>query len=132
MDETEQQQVMEILEGFFEREIGDKEQAQEMVRKLAGMVQQEGVKLVHIGNTVFLTLVKGPGFVEFHPMFINRNGKQLTEDLTEFTEYLKTIGVKTAYTYSPPDDFYVRIIKNTGLPFESQEVEGQLASYLVL
>jgi N-glycosylase/DNA lyase len=132
LDSKEQQEVMDILYGYFMRETKDEDMSQEMLQKLGGMVQQEGVKLVHLGNTVYLTLVRGKGLIEFHPYYENRNVKSLVTDLKRYIPYLKALGVQTAYTYQRPNDFYARVIKESKIPFKSEVIDGQATYYTVM
>lgn len=128
--EMENQQVMDIVTGYFKEATGNDQKAEEMVNGLAATVQDPGAKLVHLGDTVFLTLVKGKGFIEFHPMYVNRELDKLTEDLNTYVNYLKNIGVTVMYTYGGEDFPYKEVLEDSDLDFEEQEINGQTAYYL--
>ena len=128
--EMENEQVMDIVTGYFKEATGSDQKAEEMVNGLAATVQDPGAKLVHLGDTVFLTLVKGKGFIEFHPMYVNRELDKLTENLNTYVNYLKNIGVTVMYTYGGEDFPYEEVLEDSDLDFEEQEINGQTAYYL--
>ena len=128
--EMENQQVMDIITGYFKEVTGNEQDAQSLVSGLAATVQDPGAKLVHLGDTVFLTIIRGKGFVEFHPMYVNREIDQLTKDLDLYVKYLKNIGVTVMYTYGGDDFPYEDVIEDSDLGFEEREVENQTAYYL--
>lgn len=128
--EMESQQVMNIITGYFNEVTGNEEDAQSLVNGLAATVKNPGAKLVHLGDTVFLTIIKGKGFVEFHPMYVNREVDKLTKDLDLYVNYLKNIGVTVMYTYGGEDFPYEDVIKNSDLDFEERKVENKNAYYL--
>lgn len=128
--EVEGQQVIDIVTGYFKEVTGDDQQAQDLVNGLAATVQDPGAKLVHLGDTVFLTIIRGKGFVEFHPMYVNRELDQLTKDLDLYVKYLKNIGVTVMYTYGGEDFPYEDVIEDSDLGFEEREVDNKNAYYL--
>lgn len=128
--EVEGQQVIDIVTGYFKEVTGDDQQAQDLVNGLAATVQDPGAKLVHLGDTVFLTIIRGKGFVEFHPMYVNRELDQLTKDLDLYVKYLKNIGVTVMYTYGGEDFPYEEVIEDSDLGFEEREVDNKNAYYL--
>ena len=103
---------------------------QKAVAGLAATVQNPGVKLVHLGDTVFMTIIKGKGFVEFHPLYVNRDIGSLTKDLNIYVNYLKNIGVQVMFTYGGEDFPYEDIIKESEFDFEEKKVNDQTAYYL--
>lgn len=107
---------------YFRSESESEEQAQELMQKLATLLQEEGAKLVHLGNTVFLVLVKGEGLVEVHTMSINNDSVSLARQFVQLAKYLQNIGVRVAYTYSDDPKFQV-VAKRTRLPFKTKEVK---------
>ena len=128
--EVEGQQVIDIITGYFRKITGNDKDAEKMVSGLAATVQDPGAKLVHLGDTVFLTIIRGKGFVEFHPIYVNRDLNQLTKDLDIYVKYLKNIGVTVMYTYGGEDFPYEDVIEDSDLGFEEQKVENQTAYYL--
>jgi hypothetical protein len=128
--EVEGQQVIDIVTGYFKEVTGDDQQAQDLVNGLAATVQDPGAKLVHLGDTVFLTIIRGKGFVEFHPMYVNRELDQLTKDLDLYVKYLKNIGVTVMYTYGGEDFPYEDVIEDSDLGFEERKVDNKNAYYL--
>jgi hypothetical protein len=64
MDEQEQQEVTRIAREYFLQELGSEERADDALAKLASLVQEDGSKLVHIGDVLFLVLVRGEGVIE--------------------------------------------------------------------
>jgi hypothetical protein len=122
MDAQEQEQIVKIALDYFKKETGSDEQAQEMLGKLATIVTEEGAKLVHLGNVLFLIMVRGKGVVEIHTIGTEAQPRQLADDFKKLADYLTKIGVKTAYTYTP-DNRYGRLAQMTGLPVKTFKVE---------
>ena len=69
LDPQEQQEIIRIMTEYFTQEFGgDADKAHRAVAKIAKLITHQAAKLVHLGNTVFLVLVKGKGRVEVHTM----------------------------------------------------------------
>lgn len=128
--EVESQQIMDIVTGYFRDITGDEQKAQEGIRGLTVAVQDPGAKLVHLGDTVFLTIVRGKGFVEFHPMYTTRDVAPLVKDLNTYVNYLKNIGVQVMYTYGGEDFPYKDVVDESEFDFEEEQVNDQIAYYL--
>jgi hypothetical protein len=126
IDAQEQQVVAQIANDYFLKELGSQEEADLAMGKLAKLVQDKGAKLVHIGNVLFLVLVRGKGVVEIHTMGNEPNPMDLVKDFVDLTNYLKNIKTKVAYTYSE-DNRFSRIAKLTGLPIKQKKavVDGK-------
>lgn len=122
MDEAELQQVNQIVSDYFQSESESPEQAQQLMAQLNTLLQEEGAKLVHLGNTVFLVLVKGKGLVEVHTMSSGEDSVSLARNFVQLTQYLKNIGTKVAYTYSEDPKFQV-VAKRTRLPFKTKSIK---------
>jgi hypothetical protein len=120
MDEQEQQEVYRIAHEYFLQELGSEERAQDALAKLATLVQEEGVKLVHIGNVLFLVIVRGQGVVEVHTIGIETNPRELAQNFINLAAYLQNIGVQVAYTYTE-DNRFGRIARMTGLPIQQTQ-----------
>jgi hypothetical protein len=122
MDTKEQEQIVQIALDYFKKETGSDEKAQEMLGKLVTVVTEEGAKLVHLGNILFLVMVRGKGVVEIHTIGTEAQPRMLADNFKKLADYLKQIGVKTAYTYTP-DNRYGRLAQMTGLPVKTFKVE---------
>jgi hypothetical protein len=122
MDTKEQEQIIQIAFNYFKKESGSDEKAQKMMSQLATVVSEEGAKLVHLGNVLFLIMVRGKGIVEIHTIGEEAQPRYLAENYKKLADYLKKIGVKTAYTYTP-DNRYGRLAQMTGLPVKTFKVE---------
>lgn len=122
MDKKEQDQIVQIALDYFKKESGSDEKAQEMLGKLATIVSEEGAKLIHLGNILFLVMVRGEGVVEIHTIGTEAKPRMLAENFKKLAAYLQKIGVKTAYTYTP-DNRYGRLAQMTGLPVKTFKVE---------
>lgn len=133
MDEQEQQEVTRIAREYFLQETGSEEAADVAMEKLANLVQEEGSKLVHIGNVLFLVLVRGKGVVEVHTLAVNVNPRDLAQNFVELANYLQNIGVKVAYTYSE-DNRFARLAKMTGLPVKQRKavIEGKSVNVYIM
>jgi len=122
MDTQEQDQIVQIAMNYFKKETGSDEQAQKMFNALAVTVRDKGAKLVHLGNVLFLVMVRGKGVVEIHTIGTEAQPRYLAEDFKQLAAYLKKIGVKTAYTYTP-DNRYGRLAQLTGLPIKTLKID---------
>lgn len=128
----ENQRVIEIITKYFRAAVGgDEQEVERMLKAIAGMIQEDSTKLVYFGDTVFLTMVRGKNFIEFQAMYDEDvDASYLIDDLNDYVEFIKTIEVKTLYTYGPKDFPYFQVIENSNFKFEKEEVEGQVAYYL--
>lgn len=117
---TEQQEILDILTRYWTKQTGSEEKAQVVLQKLADLLSQQGANLIHIGNTVFLMLVTGPGEVEIHTMTTDEDSITLSKAFVELSKTLKGLGVKKAYTYSDDPKFDV-IAKRTRLPIKKEQ-----------
>ena len=124
IDQQEQQQIIQIAMDYFRKEAGSEEGANKMMAGLAKTVQEDGAKLVHIGNVLFLIMVRGKGVVEVHTIGTENPPRKLAEDFKQLAAYLQNIGVKMAYTYATEDRFG-RLAQMTGLPFKKFKVDVQ-------
>ena len=129
----EQQVVAQIANDYFLKELGSQEEADLAMGKLAKLVSDKGAKLVHIGNVLFLVLVRGKGVVEIHTIGNEPNPMDIVKDFIDLANYLKNINTKVAYTYSE-DNKFSRIAKLTGLPIrqEKQVVNGKEVNVYIL
>lgn len=124
VDQQEQQQIVQIAMDYFRKEAGSEEGANKMMAGLAKTVEEDGAKLIHIGNVLFLILVRDKGVVEVHTIGTENPPRKLAEDFKQLAAYLQNIGVKMAYTYSEEDRFG-RLAQMTGLPFKKFKVDVQ-------
>jgi hypothetical protein len=122
MDKQEQDQIIKIAMDYFKKETGSDKTAQQMLGTLAAIVKEEGAKLVHLGNVLFLVMVRGKGVVEIHTIGTEAQPRMLAEDFKQLAAYLRKIDVKTAYTYTP-DNRYGRLAQMTGLPVKTFKVD---------
>ena len=125
--EMEAQQIMDIATSYFMKEAnGDQSVAQELLGKLATMVQEEGVKLVHLNNILFLVIVRGQGAVEVHTIAAEINPAEMVDGFQKLAAYLENIGVKIAYTYTK-DRRFARIARQTKLPIKEvkENIDGE-------
>lgn len=127
MDELTPEEVQEIeriIYGFFVKQFGSEAKANVMMKKLAGMLQDPGVKLVHFGNTVFLVILVAPQVAEVHTMSLDEDSGTLAKNFVSLANFLKNIGVKEAYTYTDDPRFAV-VAKRTRLPIETSTQTAQ-------
>jgi hypothetical protein len=122
MDKQEQDRIIQIALDYFKKETGSDKTAQQMLGTLAAIVKEEGAKLVHLGNVLFLVMVRGKGVVEIHTIGTETQPRYLAEDFKKLADYLRNIDVKTAYTYTP-DNRYGRLAQMTGLPVKTFKVD---------
>ena len=127
------EKVMQILHDYFASEGQSEEEIQASIANIGQMVQDPGAKLIHFRNVVFLVFVRGEGVVEFHTAGTEPNPKDLVQDYKDLIDYLKSVGVKTAYAYAE-NPMFKRIAAMTKLPWKviDIEVEGKPMTAYVL
>lgn len=132
MEDQEKQEVMRIAQDYFMQELGDKAKAEDALGKLATMVKSDGAKLVHLGNTLFLTVVRGKGLVEVHTMG-KESPRKMVKNFNDLGKYLKRIGVKTAYSYSDSGSPLAKLAKRA-LPVKEKKanIAGKEVDVLVM
>jgi hypothetical protein len=122
ISQEEQQEVLDILTGFYKQRVDSEEEVNKLLQNLGAMVQQQGAKLVHINQTVFMVLVQGEGVVDFYAMYDKFNKKEQINNLKQFIAYAKNIGIKTLITQTLPEDEYEEVLDDSGYKFQ---VEGE-------
>lgn len=133
IDQAEQQEVVRIASEYFLQELGSEDAAAEAMGKLATLVQEKGAKLVHLGNVLFLVIVRGKNAVEVHTIGNEQSPRDLAKDFVDLVNYLKNIKVKVAYTYSE-DNRFDRLAKMTGLPVQKKQaqVDGKTVNVYIM
>lgn len=133
IDQAEQQEVVRIANDYFLQEFGSQDQADDAMGKLATLIQEDGAKLIHLGNVLFLVVVRGKNVVEVHTIGNEPNPRDLAKDFVDLVNYLKNIGTKVAYTYSE-DNKFDRLAKMTGLPVKKKqaEVDGKSVNVYIM
>lgn len=133
IDETEQQEVARIANDYFLQELGSQEAADDAMAKLGTLVQEDGAKLVHLGNVLFLVIVRGKNVVEVHTIGNEASPRDLAKNFVDLANYLKNIDVKIAYTYSE-DNKFDRLAKMTGLPVKKKQaqVDGKTVNVYIM
>lgn len=116
MSPEEAQQIEGIARQYFLSVTGSEEGAEKMMQGLAALVQEPGAKLVHIGNVLFLLLVRGKGVVEMHTIGEEPTPKAYANDIVELANYVKNIGANLLYTYTDNRAFD-RVARHVDLPF---------------
>jgi hypothetical protein len=116
---AQQRQPMQILESALRRALPDEEQVGLAQGALVEMLKAPENKLVHLGNSLFLVMVKAPGEVEIHT-FSEETPQALAKNFVELSKYLKNIGVKKASTYSD-DPRFQKISEMTQLPVKVEQ-----------
>ena len=125
MDELNPQEIEDIqriIVGFLQKEYGN--QADAMLQKLANLLQDPGVKLVHFGNTVFLIIFAQPRVAEIHTMSLDEDSNTLAKHFVSLAKFLQNIGVVEAYSYSD-DPRFMAVAKRTRLPIQTEVVSAQ-------
>lgn len=123
ISQEEQQEVLDIVTGFYKQRVDTEEEVNKLLQNLGAMVQQQGAKLVHINQTVFMVLVQGKGVIDFYAMYDKFNKKEQIDNLKQFVAYAKNIGVKTLITQTLPEDEYEEVLDDSGLKFEVEGAE---------
>jgi hypothetical protein len=131
--DVDEKAVVKIATDYFRKATGSEEQAQSLLGGLARILQDQGAKLVHLGNVLFLVMVRGEGVVEVHTIGEERRPRDLAKNFMDLYKYLKNIGVKTAYTYAE-DEKFKKLAKMVNLPVKQYkaDVEGKKMNVFVV
>lgn len=122
--DVDQNAVVKIATDYFRKATKSEEEAQALLGGLARVLQDEGTKLVHLGNVLFLVLVRGQGVVEVHTIGEESKPRDLAKNFIDLYKYLKNIGVTTAYTYSE-DEKFKKLAKMVDLPVKQYKADVQ-------
>jgi hypothetical protein len=132
MEETnpEQNKVIQILyDHFSEQYKNDEQKVIGAINYIGDLVKQEGCKLMHFGDVVFIVTVTAAKMVEFHAMIGGKMSesdklKTLDKELDKLLESLKEVGVALAFTHMPTDKVKVfsKILEE--YKFTGKEVTG--------
>ena len=123
----------EVIQDALSRAVQNPQQVETLTKKLATMIKDPKNKLVQIGNSVFLMMLKDPETVEFHT-FSSETPENLIKNYVGAAKLLKSQGVKRAVTYADSPG-YLEIAKKTGLPVkisQSTKVIGGVAKPVYL
>jgi hypothetical protein len=131
--QVDQEAVVKIATNYFRKATKSEDEAQKLLGGLARILQDEGAKLVHLGNVLFLIMVRGEGVVEVHTIGEESKPRDLAKDFLDLSKYLRNIGVKTAYTYSE-DEKFKKLAKMVDLPVKQYkaDVEGKKLNVFVV
>jgi hypothetical protein len=133
MDPKEAEEIMRIATEYARGVSSSEEEAQKLLGALAAIVQGEGAKLVHLGNVLFLVLVRGKELVEVHTLGEEDKPRKLAKDFLDLSKYLKNLGVKVAYTYTP-DTKFSKLAKMVDLKVQQYKsnIQGQMMNVFVV
>lgn len=101
----EEKEIIQIATSYFRKITKTEKEAKAMLEGLSRILQDEGSKLVHLGNVLFLVMVRGKGIVEVHTIGEEKKPRYMAKNFADLANYLRNIGVKIAYTYSEDEKF---------------------------
>lgn len=133
IDDQEAQEIMRIATDYCRSATKTEEEAQKLLSALAATVQEEGAKLIHLGNVLFLVLVRAKETVEVHTMGEEKSPREMAQRFQELARYLKNIGVKVAYTYAQ-DSKFKKLARMVDLKVQEykSDVQGQKMNVFVV
>jgi hypothetical protein len=133
IDDQEAQEIMRIATDYCRSATKTEEEAQKLLSALAATVQEEGAKLIHLGNVLFLVLVRAKETVEVHTMGEEKSPRDMAQRFQELARYLKNIGVKVAYTYAQ-DSKFKKLARMVDLKVQEykSDVQGQKMNVFVV
>jgi hypothetical protein len=133
VDPAEAAEIQRIAIDFFRSESKSEDEAAKAMQRLVHTVKEPGAKLIHIGNVLFLIMVRAKNAVEVHTIGNEKSPRDLANDFVQLVQYLKHIGVKTAYTFTEDNRFW-RLAQMTKLPVKAfkSTVEGKPVNVYVM
>lgn len=122
--DVDQDAVIKIATAYCRKVTKTEEEAQAMLAVLSRILQDEGAKLVHLGNVLFLIMVRGKEIVEVHTIGEEKKPREMAKDFLDLAKYLKNIGVKMAYTYAE-DEKFKKLAKMVDLQVNQYKAEHE-------
>lgn len=108
---------------YYAKETGqdDEESIHKIIGGIFESAKHESVKLIHIGDVLFMVMVRAAGVVEFHNMNVPMSVEEMAKHIKQLIEKLKSLEVKVAYTYSP-EEYFTKAVMATKLDWHSKKV----------
>lgn len=122
--DVDQDAVIKIATAYCRKVTKTEEEAQAMLAVLSRILQDEGAKLVHLGNVLFLIMVRGKEIVEVHTIGEEKKPREMAKNFLDLAKYLKNIGVKMAYTYAE-DEKFKKLAKMVDLQVNQYKAEHE-------
>jgi hypothetical protein len=123
MDGQKWMNSAQIITKFFTQSLGTEEKARQMLNFIGAKVQRKEVKLVQLGNTVFVIYPRPDKSAEFYNISVEP--KNLAKRIEALSNTLKQMGFIKMYTLSITPES-AKIAEATGLPFK--RVQSQMMS----
>jgi hypothetical protein len=109
-----QRQTIDIIRESARNEMPPGSDIESIIKQVALLIQRKAVKLLQLGNTVFLLHPQKDGSVEFHTFTVEKP-EQLIQRYKAAANSLRQMGYKRAVSYAQSPAF-TRIAQSTGLP----------------
>jgi hypothetical protein len=123
MDGQKWMNSAQIITKFFTQSLGSEEKAKQMINVIASKVQKKEVKLVQLGNTVFVVYPRPDKSAEFYTISVEP--KNLPKRIETLFNTLKQMGFIKMYTLSITPESN-KIAEETNLPFK--RIQSQMMS----
>ena len=120
--------ALEIIKRSAEAEMKGQGNPEGIVLGISTLIKAGKIKLLQLGNTVFMIMPKQAGTAEFHTFTVEKP-ETLVKRFKAGAKALKQMGFKTAVTYSESLAF-VRMAQQSGLPVKISKgqhtIQGQI------
>lgn len=125
-DQKHNETVLRIATEHYRRTTNSEKEVQENLNKLARVLKDDGAKLVHLGNVLFLLLVRAKSVVEIHILGKESTAEAMVKNIKQLFKFLKNINVEVAYAYTPAikNDPFKRLVK-TIKGFDIKEYQAE-------
>lgn len=108
---------------YYAEQMG--QDSEETANKIIGTIfestKQEGTKIIHIDEVLFMVMVRGTGVVEFHNINVPVSVEDMAKYIKKLVDLLKHIEVKVAFTYSA-EEYYMKAVIATKLDWKAKKV----------
>jgi hypothetical protein len=124
-DNKHNETVLRIATEHYRRTCKSEKEVQASLQKLVRVIQDDGAKLIHLGNVLFLIMVRGKGVVEVHILGKENNTDAMAKNFVQLAKVLKHVGVEVAYAYTLAKDDPFKAFAKKMKGFKIHEYEAK-------
>lgn len=116
----------EIIKQDAQRNGANPQQILETLAKLR--ISNKNVRLVRVGNTVFLVMRTPPATAEVHTFTVDKPNV-MVNNFKGLANFLKTAGIKQGFTYSD-EPIFKQLVERSGMPVKITQTTKQMGNQM--